>query len=115
MSFAKSLRTARLRAGLTQRELAAKAGCVRESVQCWEYGQRVPAGDSMRKLARALGLKLSEMPPAEPPRMPGWLWPWSEDIRRYGPEEREAVKAVLLKIRKAAMRGDGRKPAGRKG
>jgi transcriptional regulator with XRE-family HTH domain len=51
------LRELRRRAGLTQGELAARAGCGRASVSRWELGTEVPRPAHVRALAGALGVE----------------------------------------------------------
>ena len=53
------LREARLRAGLTQRELASRAGTSQPAVARWESGEVVPSFERLRDLVRACGLELT--------------------------------------------------------
>jgi transcriptional regulator with XRE-family HTH domain len=53
------LREARLRAGLTQRELARRAGTSQSAVARWESGEVVPSFERLRELVRACGLELT--------------------------------------------------------
>jgi transcriptional regulator with XRE-family HTH domain len=69
------LKRLRARAGLTQQELATRAGLSIALVMSLEQGKRSnPRLDTLRKLAGALGCTLdelaSEAPPAEPPPEP---------------------------------------------
>jgi len=50
------VRIARLRAGLSQRDLAARLGLPQSSVARWESGARQPRVDSLRAAIRACGL-----------------------------------------------------------
>ena len=52
------LREARLRAGLTQDELAARAGTARSQVSRYERGDVLPSLETLRRLIRACGLEL---------------------------------------------------------
>jgi transcriptional regulator with XRE-family HTH domain len=52
---------ARLRAGLTQRELAEKLNVTSRSVQHWEYGTAFPTGPRLLGLAKVLGLSTSDL------------------------------------------------------
>ena len=52
------LREARLRAGLTQRELARRGGTSQSAVARWESGAVVPSLERLRELIRACGLEL---------------------------------------------------------
>ena len=53
------LREARLRAGLTQRELASRARTSQSAVARWESGEVVPSFERLRQLIRACGLELT--------------------------------------------------------
>lgn len=55
------LRDLRLRAFLTQRELAAKAGMSHATIVRLELGQHQAAISTVRKLAAALGVEPSEL------------------------------------------------------
>lgn len=55
------LRAARRRAGLTQRELAAKAGVSAMSISRYECGRRYPSGRTLLKITRALGIRASTL------------------------------------------------------
>ena len=56
--FGQRLVSHRLAAGMTQRELAAKAGVFSASVAWYERDKGLPASDSLAKLARVLGPQL---------------------------------------------------------
>lgn len=58
MGFGDQLRTARERAGLSQQELADKAGISIDSVQNWEQGRTRPRLPALGQLAQALGVSL---------------------------------------------------------
>jgi len=53
------LREARLRAGLTQRELARRAQTSQPAIARWESGEVVPSFERLRELIRACGLELT--------------------------------------------------------
>jgi transcriptional regulator with XRE-family HTH domain len=55
-SFARRLRELREVAGLTQTQLALKAGMHRQGIAKLETGVREPTWDTVQKLARALGV-----------------------------------------------------------
>ena len=60
MSFAaQALRTARERAGLTQRELAARAGTSQATVSAYESGAKEPAVATLNRLLAVAGVRLS--------------------------------------------------------
>lgn len=52
------LREARLRAGLTQDELAERAGTARSQISRYERGDVLPSLETLRRLVRACGLEL---------------------------------------------------------
>jgi len=53
------LREARLRAGLTQAELAKRAGTSQPAIARWESGAVQPSLERLRELIRACGLELT--------------------------------------------------------
>ncbi len=53
------LREARLRSGLTQRQLAARAGTSQSAIARWESGAVQPSLERLRELIRACGLELT--------------------------------------------------------
>ena len=53
------LREARLRAGLTQAELARRVGTSQPAVARWESGAVQPSFERLRELVRACGLELT--------------------------------------------------------
>jgi transcriptional regulator with XRE-family HTH domain len=53
------LREARLRAGLTQQELARRAGTSQSAIARWESGDVLPSFERLRELIRACGLELT--------------------------------------------------------
>ena len=55
------LRKARLTAQLTQEQLAAKAGVTREHISSLENNHRSPTIDTLLALAKALGVKASNL------------------------------------------------------
>lgn len=59
MLSADLLREARLRAGLTQRELAARAGKPQSTIARWERGRVEPSLEALREVIRAAGLDLT--------------------------------------------------------
>lgn len=59
MISADLLREARLRAGLTQRELAHRAGTSQSAIARWESGSVQPSLERLRELIRACGLELT--------------------------------------------------------
>lgn len=75
--FGDRLRHHRRRAGLTQGELAERAGIARQSVNNIEVGRFAPTIETVARLAEAIGVPAAELvgetrPAAESP--PRWLW-----------------------------------------
>jgi transcriptional regulator with XRE-family HTH domain len=59
--FAQHLRTLRKAAGLTQDQLAARAGLVVATVRHYEQARRIPMFDVAIALAEALGVSVDEL------------------------------------------------------
>lgn len=55
-TFGSTLKSQRIKAGMSQEELAAKAQVSRASVQNWERDRRLPRNAEARRLATALGV-----------------------------------------------------------
>ena len=55
------LKDARLRAGLTQSQLAAAIGCVQKDISRWEAGVVEPGVLTAKKIATVLGCKLDDI------------------------------------------------------
>jgi transcriptional regulator with XRE-family HTH domain len=70
-TFADKLKELRLGAGLTQTQLAEKAGMHRQGIAKLEMGEREPTWQTVQALARALGVSCqafeTETPPEAPP------------------------------------------------
>ena len=47
--------------GLTQAQLAEKAGVIRQTLDKWEHGVRNPGVPSLKKLAAALGCSVADL------------------------------------------------------
>jgi transcriptional regulator with XRE-family HTH domain len=56
--FGARLKALREQAGLTQKQLAAKAGVSQRGIANWELGLRDPAWTNVLKLAEALGVEV---------------------------------------------------------
>lgn len=56
------LKAERQRMGLTQTELAQRAGVSQQVIADWETGKRKPRSDGAVKLAKALGIAVEQMP-----------------------------------------------------
>jgi transcriptional regulator with XRE-family HTH domain len=61
MGFPEVLHRMRERAGLSQSELAKKAGVPVRSIQNWEQGHRRPRAPALLDLARALGVAVESL------------------------------------------------------
>ena len=61
MDIRTQLRKARTNAGLTQKELAEKAGIAAVTIQQYERGVREPRIGQLGKIAKALNITVSEM------------------------------------------------------
>ncbi len=75
MSFADTLRSVRLAAGLTQAELGSRAGVARPNVAGYEGGRRQPLFDSAVELLGAAGAHVTVEPPI--------TWTWTDGLRPY--------------------------------
>lgn len=60
-AFARNLRAAREKAGLSQEALAERAGMHRNAVALLETGKRDPRVSTVAKLAQALGIPASDL------------------------------------------------------
>jgi transcriptional regulator with XRE-family HTH domain len=74
MGFGDVLKTMREKAGLSQSQLAERAGIPVQSIQNWEQGHRVPRSAVLLTLARAVGVpvekllsEIGDQAEAEPP------------------------------------------------
>jgi SOS-response transcriptional repressor LexA len=61
LTFKETLSLLRKRKGLTQGELAEKAGILREMICNYESGKMTPRGTTLRKIALALGVDFDEL------------------------------------------------------
>lgn len=92
MNTGRLIREARLRAGLTQRELAGRAGTTQSSIARWEAGGVRPSLETLRSLVRAcdldLRVSLTEADDGDLSQLERTLW--------LSPEERldELVRTV---------------------
>jgi transcriptional regulator with XRE-family HTH domain len=60
VTFGERLQELRLRAGLSQSELAAKAALPLRTIQNWEIGRREPRAGALFQVASALGISVEE-------------------------------------------------------
>ena len=70
MGPAELLRIARQRRGLSQAELAARAGTSQPVISAYERGRRDPTTGTLRRLVAAAGERLELRLSAEPPDIP---------------------------------------------
>jgi transcriptional regulator with XRE-family HTH domain len=61
MPFAELIQQLREQAGLSQSQLARKAGVPVRSVQNWEQGHRLPRAQALLPLARALAVPVEKL------------------------------------------------------
>lgn len=59
MASSTLIREARLRAGLTQTELAERLGTTQSSIARWEGGGSQPSVETLQRIVRACGLELA--------------------------------------------------------
>jgi len=62
----KGLKTCRVKAGLTQVELALQIGVHQSTVADWETGKKYPTGDKLPKISKALGCTIDELYAEQP-------------------------------------------------
>ena len=65
--FANRLRALRKKAGLTQEELAHRVGVSLMTIRRWEYGERQPRAEEIKRLAEALHVKEQQLLSPEQP------------------------------------------------
>ena len=70
MDHVRTLRDARLAAGLTQAELAERAGTSQTAVSAYENGARSPSLETFDRLLAATGNRLAAAPRSRPLRTP---------------------------------------------
>ena len=80
------LREARQRAGLTQADLAARAGVTQSVISAYESGRRQPSLPVLRSLINAAGLELSMELRHRSPRLQDLSGPLGDRVRRIGPQ-----------------------------
>ncbi len=70
MNVAEDLRAARLRAGLTQADLAARTGTSQATLSAYENGRKDPSVATLSRLLAATGARLAVEPAGRPVRRP---------------------------------------------
>ena len=68
VNAADALRAARLRAGLTQHALAARAGTSQATISAYEAGRKQPSLRTLERLLAATGARLEVVPERRAPR-----------------------------------------------
>ncbi len=66
MDSAGILRNARARAGLTQTQLAQRAGTSQATISAYEHGRKAPSIETLSRLLAAAGARLTTAPAAAP-------------------------------------------------
>ena len=61
MSYAETIKKARMEAGLTQAELASRCGLATITIRQYESGKREPRTEKLRTIARELGIPVSRL------------------------------------------------------
>ncbi len=61
MTTAETIRSLRVRAGITQRELAERIGVTDKAVSKWESGRGLPDAGLMQQVAQGLGISVAEL------------------------------------------------------
>lgn len=82
MKIGESLKSARMKAGMSQSELAEKLGISSVGISQWESGRRIPRDETLLRIAQALGISIS-------------------DIFEFTPEETECILMYEKKLKKA--------------
>jgi len=91
---AKLIKEARVAAGLTQAELARRAGTSQPTVAAYEAGGKVPTVATLERLLRAAGARLDAH--REPPRAP--------QLRRLLRDRRQEILALAAEHRASNVR-----------
>lgn len=68
MSFSENLKKARIKAHLSQLDLAKKSGLSQQAISIIEKGERSPSESTMKLLAEALGYSVSDLMNDEKPQ-----------------------------------------------
>lgn len=70
MNIGSVLRAARVRAGLSQRQLAQRAGTSQATLSAYEHGRKEPSVATLERLLAATGVTLTTAPIERPVRSP---------------------------------------------
>lgn len=89
MAVGQRIKTARQKAGLTQKELGVKLGISYQTVAQWENNLRNPKQETLQKIAKALGVHLRDLSDSS-------MW---EEFDQQHPGKAENAKRGLAVIR----------------
>lgn len=102
MDPATTLRRSRKHAGLTQRELAQRAGVPQSVIAKIESGRSTPRVDTLDRLLRAAGHRLEASPRSE---VDAQDWAQVLDNRRLSPAQRLDKLAAYARFHRKLRRG----------
>jgi transcriptional regulator with XRE-family HTH domain len=71
VNVAELIHDARLRAGLTQAELADRSGTSQATISAYEHGAKTPTPETLARVLGAAGVRLTAVPASSPVRVPG--------------------------------------------
>ncbi|HEV2755597.1 MAG TPA: helix-turn-helix transcriptional regulator [Actinomycetota bacterium] len=89
------IKLARLQRGLTQRQLAARAGTSQAAIAAYEAGRRSPTVETLARIIRSAGFDL-RMGLAELDDHDEWLARYQESLPREALDEVRRLDAALL-------------------
>lgn len=84
MSFSERLYTLRKLYGLSQQQLAKKAGVSQSSINYWEKGERVPGIGQIEKISKALDVPISALLETKQELEPFWTSYLEDNLGRLG-------------------------------
>ena len=88
MSTGENIRAARMRAGMTQAQLAEKLGVTPQNVSQYERDIKKPKVETLQKIATALGAAVSDLDPS--------ISAFSVFFEKLGKEENEEIAKIFL-------------------
>ena len=92
--FCENLKTARIKAGMTQEQVASAVGVAVTTYSNWELGKREPNVLKIKALAKALGVTGNELLGLDAPEKTRF----DELIRKYGSKKLLAYMEALEKL-----------------
>lgn len=111
MSSCALLRDARRRAGLTQQQLAGRAGVTQSVISAYESGHREPALTTLAALVEASGFELDVRLRRQPAALHRLTGPVGQRVRRHRRELTKAAEAcgvTKLQVFGSVARGEDR-------